>query len=249
MDLVDEEDDVRAGASFFDQYLHTLLELAPILRPSDEPGHRHLNHPLTLEGQGCIGTDEPLGQTLHDARLAYPGLTHQDGVAFALLREHAGEAAHLLAPSNDRVEFAVTRQLGEVAPEASQEWRWLRVCPLLRRRQEPAELLQRIVYAHLGQQTSPRRIREFQQGLEQMRGLKLRNGFHCRQFLCPCEHATRYWAAMHTSSTGDGRARHSHMGTQSTPEQGLVKASTLEHPLQALGGGCQFMVDGSVGPG
>jgi len=60
---------------------------------------------------------DPLGQPLDDARLADTRCTDEDGIRLALLRKNSRHAQNLVLPSDDRLQLAAPRQLGDVSPE------------------------------------------------------------------------------------------------------------------------------------
>ena len=60
--------------------LEALLELAPELRPGDERAEVERDHALVLEALRDVAPDDPLGQALHDRRLADARLADQDRV-------------------------------------------------------------------------------------------------------------------------------------------------------------------------
>jgi len=60
---------------------------------------------------------DPLGQPLDDARLADTRCTDEDGIRLALLRKNSRHAQNLVLPSDDRLQLAAPRQLGDVSRE------------------------------------------------------------------------------------------------------------------------------------
>ena len=119
VELVDEEDDLpgRVG-DFLEDRLQTLLELAAVLRARDERAHVERDDLLVLEPLGHVLADDPLGQPFDDGRLADARLADEHRVVLRAARQHLDHAADLLVAADDRIELALARELGEVAPVA-----------------------------------------------------------------------------------------------------------------------------------
>ena len=56
------------------------------------------------------------GEPFDDGRLADAGLADEHGIVLGAAREHLNDAANLLVASDDRIELAAARELGQVAP-------------------------------------------------------------------------------------------------------------------------------------
>src|SRR5205807_470044 len=67
----------------------------------------------------------PLGQSLDHRGLAHPGLADQDGVVLRPPREDLHDPLDLGLAPDHRVELALGRQLGQVAPELVEQLRGL----------------------------------------------------------------------------------------------------------------------------
>ena len=114
--LVDEQDDLafrRRG--LVEHGLQPLLELAAVLRPGDQRAHVEGEEALVLQAFRHVAIDDAEGQPLHNGGLADAGLADQDGIVLGPARQHLDRAADLLVPTDDGIELAVPRRLGQVA--------------------------------------------------------------------------------------------------------------------------------------
>ena len=80
MDLVDEQDDVSAGADLLEHLLEPLLEIAAIPRAGDECAEIQRVQLLAAQGVGYVARDDLLGEALDDRRLAHTGFADEHGV-------------------------------------------------------------------------------------------------------------------------------------------------------------------------
>ena len=103
---------------FLEHGLEPLFELAAILRAGDERAHVERDDPLVAQALGHVAADDPLRQSLDDGRLADAGLADEHRVVLGAAREHLDDAADLIVASDDRIELALARDLGEVAAVA-----------------------------------------------------------------------------------------------------------------------------------
>ncbi len=117
VELVDEQDDVAALGDLLHHLLQALLELAAILRAGHQGGQVERVDLLVLEQLRHVGVDDALSQALDHGGLADAGLADQDRVVLGASREDLHDPLDLGLAPDDRVELAVGRQLGEVAPE------------------------------------------------------------------------------------------------------------------------------------
>ena len=115
--LVDEQDDVAAGADLLQHLLQALLEVAPVPAAGHQGPQVEGVELLAGQGVGHVVGHDALGQSLDDGRLAHAGLADQDRVVLGAARQDLHDALDLLGPADDRVELPVARQLGEVAAE------------------------------------------------------------------------------------------------------------------------------------
>ena len=127
VDLVDEQDDVPAGADLLEHLLQALLEVTPVAAAGDQRAQVERVELLARQGLGHLVGHDALGQALDDRGLADPGLADEHRVVLGPPRQHLHDAFDLLGPADDRVELAVARQLGQVAPELVEDGRSRRV--------------------------------------------------------------------------------------------------------------------------
>ena len=78
--LVDEQDDVAAGADLLQHLLEPLLEVAAVAGPGDERAEVERVELLALERLGDVVGDDLLGQALDDGGLADAGLADEHRV-------------------------------------------------------------------------------------------------------------------------------------------------------------------------
>ena len=115
MDLVDEEDDLpRSLGHFLENSLQPILELAAEFGAGDKRPHIQGDDPLVLECLRYVAVDDPLGEPLHDGRLADARLADQHGVVLRPPREDLHDPSDLLVAADDRVKGALSCQLIEI---------------------------------------------------------------------------------------------------------------------------------------
>ncbi len=115
--LVNEENDLALRVvDGLEHRLEALLEFAAILRPRDQRAHVEGHDPLALEPLGHVAPHDPLGQPLHDRRLADARWADQHRVVLGAAREDLDDAADLLVAADDGVEFALLGERGKVPP-------------------------------------------------------------------------------------------------------------------------------------
>ena len=117
VDLVDEDDDVAAGADLLGDLLQALLEVTAVAAAGDERAEVERVELLVLQRLGNIALDDGLGEALDDGGLADAGLTDQHGVVLGATREDLHDPLDLLLAPDHRVELVVARSLREVAAE------------------------------------------------------------------------------------------------------------------------------------
>ncbi len=114
--LVDEQDDLARGCGNFVQHrLEPLLEFAAILGPGDERTHVEREELLVSQGFRHITIDDAQGHAFCNGRLAHTRLTDENWVVLGPTRQNLHRAADLLVASDDRVNLALARCLGQVA--------------------------------------------------------------------------------------------------------------------------------------
>ena len=117
VDLVDEHDDVAAGADLLEHLLQALLEITAVAGTGDQAAEVERVEVLVLEGLRDVAADDRLGQALDDRGLADAGLADQHRVVLGAAGEHLHHPLDLLLPADDRVQLALPGRLGEVATE------------------------------------------------------------------------------------------------------------------------------------
>ncbi len=80
---------------------------------------------------GDVLADDPLRQSFDDRGLADTGLADQDRVVLGAARQHLDDAPDLLVTADDRIEFALAGEFGQIAAIALE--RFIRRLRVLRR--------------------------------------------------------------------------------------------------------------------
>ena len=117
VELVDEQDDVAALGDLLHHLLQALLELAAVLRAGDQRGQVERVDLLVLEQLRHVAVGDALGEALDHGGLADAGLADQHGVVLGAAAEDLHDPLDLGLATDDRVELALRRQLGQVAAE------------------------------------------------------------------------------------------------------------------------------------
>ncbi len=117
VELVDEQDDVAAGADLLEHLLQALLEVTAVAGAGDQRAEVEGVEVLVLEGLGHLALDDGLRQALDDRRLADAGLADEDRVVLRTAGQHLHDPLDLLLAPDDRVELGFTSGLGEIPAE------------------------------------------------------------------------------------------------------------------------------------
>ena len=125
VDLVDERDDVAAGADLLGDLLQALLEVTAVAAAGDERAEVERVELLVLQGLRHVAAHDRQREALDDGGLADAGLTDQHGVVLGAAGEDLHDPLHLLLAPDHRVELAVARGLREVAAELVEDLRAL----------------------------------------------------------------------------------------------------------------------------
>ena len=80
VNLVDEGNDVAAGANLFGDLLQALFEVTAVTRTGDERAHVEGVKLLALERLGNVAVDDCLSETFDDSGLSNTRFTNQDRV-------------------------------------------------------------------------------------------------------------------------------------------------------------------------
>src|SRR5205823_5716522 len=117
--LVDEADDLSLGLlDLLEDRLQPLLELAAVLRTGDHGTEVECHHSLILQTFGDVAAYDSLGEPFDDGGLADARLADQHRIVLGAPAEHLDDAPDLVVASDDRVELAAPRQVGEIAAVA-----------------------------------------------------------------------------------------------------------------------------------
>ncbi len=115
--LVDEQDDVAAGADLLEHLLQPLFEVTAVAAAGDERAEVEGVKLLVLQRLGHLALDDGLGQALDDGGLAHAGLADQHRVVLGAPRQHLHDPLDFLLAPDDRVELRLARRLRQVAAE------------------------------------------------------------------------------------------------------------------------------------
>ena len=121
--LVDEQDDVAAGADLLEDLLQALLEVTAVAGAGDQGAEVQGVELLVLERLGHLALDDGLGEALDDGGLADAGLADEDRVVLGAAGQHLHDPLDLLLAPDDRVELGLAGGLGEVAAELVEDQR------------------------------------------------------------------------------------------------------------------------------
>src|SRR5947209_3664909 len=99
--LVDEQDDVAAGADLLEHLLEALLEVAAVAGPGDERAEVEGVELLALEGLGDVVGDDALREALDDGGLADAGLADEDGIVLGAARQDLHHPLDLALAADD----------------------------------------------------------------------------------------------------------------------------------------------------
>ena len=117
MDLVDEKDDVAAGANFFEHFLEALFEITAITATSHKGTEVKCVELFVGQRFGHFVGHDALSKAFNDGCLADARFTDEHRVVFCAPRKNLHDAFHLALSTDDWVKLLVARQLGEVAAE------------------------------------------------------------------------------------------------------------------------------------
>ncbi len=117
MQLIQKQNDLalRVG-HFLENRLQALLELAPELCPGDHRAHIQRDNALVLQAFWYIAIDNALAQPFDNGRLADACLADEHRVILGTATQHLNDTANLFVASDDRIEFALSRNGSQVTP-------------------------------------------------------------------------------------------------------------------------------------
>ena len=117
--LVDEQDDVAAGADLLEHLLQALLEVTAVARTGDQRAQVQRVELLVLERLGHLALDDALGQPLDDGGLADAGLADQHRVVLGPPGQDLHDPLDLLLPADHRVQLALAGRWVRLRPNWS----------------------------------------------------------------------------------------------------------------------------------
>jgi hypothetical protein len=117
MHLIHEQQDLpfRFGDLLEDRF-QTLLELAAVFCAGDQRAHIQLDQTLLFQAFRHIPVDDTLRQTFDDRRFTDARLTDQGGIVLGTAGQDLHHPANLFIPPDDRIQLALARHAGQVAP-------------------------------------------------------------------------------------------------------------------------------------
>jgi hypothetical protein len=121
VDLVDEQDDVAAGADLLEDLLQPLFEVTPVPGPRHQRAQVEGVELLVLDGLGHLALHDLLSEPLDHRRLAHAGLADEHRVVLGAPGEHLHHALDFLLPADHRVELALAGGGGQVPSELIQD--------------------------------------------------------------------------------------------------------------------------------
>src|SRR3954447_5086603 len=101
VDLVDEQDDVAAGADLLEHLLEALLEVTAVAGPGDQGAEVERVELLAPQRLGHVVRHDLLGEALDDRGLADAGLAHEHRVVLRAPGEDLHDPLHLPRPTDD----------------------------------------------------------------------------------------------------------------------------------------------------
>ena len=130
VDLIDEQDDVSAGADFLKHLLHALFEVTAVAGASHHRTEVQGVQVLVLQSLRNVAANNVLRQTFNNCGLTNTGLTDQHRVVLGAAGQHLHYPLNFLVPANYWIKFAVPGSLGEVTAILVQNCRtsWSALC-------------------------------------------------------------------------------------------------------------------------
>ena len=115
--LVDEQDDVAAGADLLEHLLQALFEVTAIPGASHQRAQVQRVELLVLERLGHLALDDVLREPFDDGGLADAGFADEHRVVLGAPGQHLHDPLDLLAAPDHRIQLALAGAGGEVAAE------------------------------------------------------------------------------------------------------------------------------------
>src|SRR5690606_34191255 len=121
--LVDEQDDVLRALDLVHHGLDPLLELAAVLRAGNHEGEVERDDLLVDEDLGNDPVGDFLSEPFHDGGLSDTGLTDEHGIVLRAAAEDLDDAADLVLPAYNGIEFTLAGEFGQIATEGLERGR------------------------------------------------------------------------------------------------------------------------------
>ena len=120
MQLIDKENDILHLANLIHHGLDPFFKLTAVLRARHHQGKVESDDALVAQDLGHVAATNLLGETFHDRGLADSCLTHQHRVILGAAAENLDHALNFSLATDDGIELAFARKLGEIAPKGTQ---------------------------------------------------------------------------------------------------------------------------------
>ena len=120
MDFVDEEDDRVVLFNRVEDALDPFFKFTTVLGTGNDTGQIEGENALVQQAVGHIASDDALGQTFGDGRLADARGADEDRIVLGPAAEDLDDAADFLFPADDRVDFPLFGPFIKVAAELGQ---------------------------------------------------------------------------------------------------------------------------------
>ena len=131
--FVNEKNDVLGAADFVHHGLDALLELAAVFRAGDHQREVERDDAFVAQHFRHVALGDFLRQALDDGGLAHAGFAEQHGIVLRAAAENLDDALDFVLAADDRVQFALAGEFGQVAAKRLERGR-LDFALLLRRR-------------------------------------------------------------------------------------------------------------------
>jgi len=115
--LIDEQDDIFTVDGFVEALFQALLKFATVFAAGQHAGHVQGDDALALQRFGDVSGNDPLGQAFSDGGFTDTWFTDQARIVLRPPAQDLHHPVHLFLAANDRVEFAISGHLGQVAAE------------------------------------------------------------------------------------------------------------------------------------
>jgi len=115
--LVDEDDEVLVLDELLHDGLEALLELAAVLRPGHDQRQVQRDDAFVGEERRDLAVDDPLGQPLHDGRLADTRLADEHRIVLGAAAQDLNHPVQLVVAADEGIQLPAEGALGQIAGE------------------------------------------------------------------------------------------------------------------------------------